>query len=120
MRYASTVIKGFGRGKTLGFPTFNLVIPNGFDFEFGIYAAWVWIDGEKYQGAMHYGPIPTFDLEKPSLEIFLLNYSKNEPVAQLEFEIVEFIRGIIKFSQPTELQNRIKEDIDEVRTILKQ
>lgn len=42
-RYTTPIVSGHGRGKLLGYPTFNLVIPEDFDAAHGIYACWVWL-----------------------------------------------------------------------------
>ena len=41
-----------------------------FDLGNGVYAAWITIAGTKFRGALHFGPIPTFDETKKSLEVF--------------------------------------------------
>src|SRR3989344_5941092 len=74
MKFTTPVIKGHGRGKTLGFPTFNLQIPADLQHKHGIYAGFVWIDKQKYPGAFHFGPIPVFSDSSPHLEVFVLDY----------------------------------------------
>lgn len=117
MKYRSNVVTGHGRGKGLGFPTFNLVVPDQFDFEFGVYSASVWIDEVRYLGALHYGPVPTFDETAPTLEIFVLDYDQDIPIESLQFEIIHRIRDIMRFDSVKELHDRIEQDVAEVRTI---
>jgi len=64
MKFESTQTKGKGRGKLMGFPTINLKIPANFELEDGIYAAKVNIENKVFVGALHYGPVPTFNEEK--------------------------------------------------------
>ena len=118
MKLTSPVISGHGRGKLLGFPTFNLKIPPELSAKHGIYAAWVWIGGQKYQGALHFGPVPTFKNPRPSLEIFLLDYADEEPVHELTFELVSYLRPIEAFASPEALAQQIAEDVSRIRQLL--
>jgi riboflavin kinase/FMN adenylyltransferase len=117
MKYTALVVKGKGRGKLLGFPTFNLEVPRGFDEPFGIYAAWVWIGEEQYSGALHYGPIPTFQEAEPSLEIFVLDYEEEGVVEELVFEVEKYIREIQNFPSQEALHDQIALDVHEVRKL---
>jgi len=119
MKYSVAIIKGEGRGKLLGFPTFNLKIPKNFDAKQGIYACWVKIGGKKYQGALHFGPIPVFNQSKISLEVFLLDYKPtNYPITQLTIELVKFLRPVKSFPSAQALKQQIAEDVDNVRQLL--
>lgn len=115
MKITSRQIKGTGRGKVIGFPTINLDIPSGLSLEDGIYAAWVNIGGKRYKGALHFGPIPTFDEAAKSLEVFLLDAVEEALVGveneTIELDTVKKIRDIIKFDTTQELTGQIKKDI---------
>lgn len=116
MQYQCEIIKGKGRGKSIvKFPTFNLVIPEGFETREGVYACHVWIDGVKYRGAMHYGPTPTFDEKHKVLEIFVLDYKDEQPISQLTFELGPFLRPVATFTDPTKLRAQIALDVQRVR-----
>lgn len=117
MKYSSPVIKGAGRGQGIGYPTFNLQVPQDFNLKPGIYACWVWVEGEQYQGAMHFGPIPTFNEQTPSLEIFVLDYSPHDLVNQLSFEPIKYLRPIKKFSSPQDLSHQITIDVNRIRNL---
>ncbi len=121
MIFTSRQIKGKGRGKLMGFPTINVEIPVNFNEEEGIYAVLVWINEKTYKGAMHFGPVPTFNELSRSLEIFVidakdtdLKLSKNMVIS---FELVEKIRDIISFSSQEELTNQIQKDVEEIRNL---
>ena len=119
MNYKTKQIKGKGRGKLLlGYPTINLEIPERFDEQDGIYAGFVWIDKKKYRGAFHYGPIPTFNENEKSLEVFLIDIKeKDMPFLEnviIEIQLIEKIRDIIKFDKLKDLSRQIKADVQEV------
>lgn len=118
MRYTARVIPGQGRGKTLGFPTFNLQIPDNFMAKPGIYAGYVWVDSHQYLGAFHFGPIPVFSDPDPHLEVFVLEYLSNHPVTSVTFELVKHLRPIRNFASPAALAAQISLDVAQVRATL--
>jgi len=122
MKIISKRIKGSGRGKQLGYPTINLRIPKNFNFLDGVYAVNVSIKGINYQGTLHYGPVPTFNQSKQSLEIHLLNTSDKDlpPLEnkEIKIEIIKKIRKVIKFENKQDLKNQISKDIKKTKKIL--
>jgi riboflavin kinase/FMN adenylyltransferase len=120
--FTSKQIKGKGRGKFLGYPTINMEIPKDFDLATGVYAVWVTINGTRFRGALHWGPIPTFDETKKSLEVFLLGLGDHElSHADLSIIMIEpkiKLRGIIRFPSVDALTQQLERDIASVRKIL--
>jgi drug/metabolite transporter (DMT)-like permease len=116
--YSAEIIKGRGRGKGLGFPTFNLVIPKKFKEKHGIYAAKVWIDKRSYAGALHYGPIPTFHEIKPVLEVNILDYNDGKEIQNIDFEIIRYLRPVKSFSSQKALTAQIANDVAQIRHFL--
>ena len=119
MRYTTTIVKGKGRGqRVVGFPTFNLKIPETFDLPHGVYACTVWFDNKQYAGALHYGPTPTFDDQAPTLEIFVLDYApapKDERPSELIFEPGLRLRPVATFLSASQLHDQIENDIQRIR-----
>ena len=115
--FTSSVIKGKGRGTELGFPTFNLVIPAHFTAPEGIYAADVIINGRQYRGALHWGPIPVFNEDEKSLEIFVLDYPDTDAPRTIRFELKTYLRPIKNFDSPAALTAQIKKDIIHIRRL---
>lgn len=118
MKYTAKVVSGKGRGKSLGFPTFNLRLPQTFNLRHGIYASWVWVKDKKYPGALHYGPVPVFNQKTPTLEVFVINYRASIPITTIDFEPVEYLRPIKNFSSPQALKSQISQDVATVRSLL--
>ena len=118
MIYTSSVKKGYGRGKKMDSPTFNLDVPLLFDYKYGVYAARVWLKGKMFAGALHFGPIPTFDQEEPVIEIFVLDYDGDQLIRNIDFEILKFLRQIRKFANEDELKAQIRDDVVKIRDIL--
>jgi riboflavin kinase / FMN adenylyltransferase len=120
--FTSKQIKGNGRGKFLGYPTINMEIPGDFDLVSGVYAVWVTIAGTRLRGAMHYGPIPTFDQTKKSLEVFLLGLGEHElshaDLSVISVEIKEKLRDVIRFPSVDALTRQMEKDVATVRKVL--
>lgn len=121
MKFLTHQISGKGRGSKIGIPTINLKVPENLTLKSGIYAVWVTIDKHTYQGALHYGPVPTFDQSEDSLEVMLLEakgqFRKLTP-QPVEVEIVKRIRSIKKFAQVTGLLKEVESDIAKAQKIL--
>ncbi len=115
------VVAGAGRGKVLGHPTANIrpcelgkeVIPHG------IYAAAVDLDGVMMPGALHYGPRPTFDEQKSTLELNLFDYNGDLYGRELDVAVIERIRPILSFAGAQELVSQMDEDDRMIKKILK-
>ena len=97
-------------------------VPPNFELEHGIYAVWVTLEALRFKGAMHWGPIPTFDDAAPSLEVFLLGLEgqdlSNTDTSHIEVEVVERLRDIHKYTSVVELTMQMDKDITAVRKIL--
>lgn len=122
-RFTTGQIRGKGRGKLLGFPTINLEVPPGFELAEGIYAAWVTIEGTRFRGALHWGPIPTFDESANSLEIYVIGVGDHElshaDLSAVTIEPVARLRNVGKFATITALTRQIELDTIAVRKNLR-
>lgn len=121
MKFKASQVRGKGRGKLLGFPTINLEIPKHVELLDGIYAVRVYINQVSFIGALHYGPIPTFNETEKTLEVFLIDVDpKNLPeqVAELEIEIIKYLRPVISFDNEQELAKQISKDVEETKKLL--
>lgn len=120
------VAAGAGRGRTLGFPTANLVnIPTLIPGH-GVYAAQVSGEGLDAQAnnarpllaAVHVGPNPTFDEEqRTKVEVHCLDYDGDLYGESLTVHWLDQIRGVEKFADADALALQIKRDIAAVRDL---
>lgn len=119
MKFSSTQVKGKGRGKLLGFPTINLEIPDNFQMPSGIYAVKVFIAGQEFIGALHFGPIPTFKEDEDTLEVFLIDIDPKElpdtSNLEIEIETLKYLRQVINFPNQEELVKQIGKDVEETK-----
>lgn len=123
LKFTSQQVRGDGRGKHLGYPTLNLAIPKQVTLAHGIYAAKVTCNGQSYQGALHFGPVPTFAKSEATLEIYLLNTTEVPKTVltgkiPVHVEVVARLREIIRFDSKTQLVAQISNDVHAVQSLL--
>jgi len=111
-RLHGQVVKGDRRGKELGFPTANLeteaeqALPAD-----GVYTSRAFIDAQAYPAMTNIGLHPTFGSDKRLVEVYLMDYRGDLYGRELAVEIIERLRGEIKFDTPEELKKQIAEDV---------
>lgn len=114
-RIRGRVEEGDQRGRTLGFPTANLVDCPVLVPGFGVYAGWVILSGVRVQAAIHVGPNPTFGVDVPKIEVHLLDWNRDLYGQWLEVEFSGRVRGIQTFESAEALKEQLHRDLDEVR-----
>jgi len=115
------VIHGDGRGHRINLPTANIEVPPGkVPPANGIYASWVWWDGQKYRAATNVGVRPTFtpDLPLPIIEAHLLDFDHDLYGQQVKLEFVEYLRPEEKYASVDALVEQIQADIARTAEIL--
>lgn len=116
------VVDGDRRGRELGFPTANVVVPPEICLPAdGIYAAWYHRpDGRAHPAAVSLGRRPTFydDAEGSLLEAHLLDWEGDlyGEVARVGF--VERLRDEERFESVDALVAQMRRDCDEARRVL--
>ncbi|MDR3626825.1 MAG: bifunctional riboflavin kinase/FAD synthetase [Ignavibacteriaceae bacterium] len=107
------VIKGDGRGRTLGFPTANVKLDDETKLlpALGIYAVEIIIGGGRHFGLMSIGKRPTFYNDGYiTNEVYIFDFDKDIYGNNVTVNILERIRGEEKFSSPDELINQMNKD----------
>jgi riboflavin kinase/FMN adenylyltransferase len=111
-RLHGRVARGDKRGAELGFPTANLetgaeqALPTD-----GVYISRAFIDARAYPAMTNIGTNPTFGGDKRLVEVYLMDYRGDLYGRELAVEIIERLRGEIKFDSPEELKKQITEDV---------
>ena len=114
--FSSRVIDGDKRGRVLGFPTINQIIPEELAMpRFGVYQSVVTVNGEKYKGVTNVGKRPTVGTEKILSETHILDFDRDIYGENVDVRLIKFIRPEKKFSSFDELARQIKSDAKEVR-----
>ncbi len=109
------VIEGNKLGRTIGFPTANLIYPfPKVQIPYGVYSVSVEIEGQIYFGMLNYGTKPTVNKvgAEPILEVNIFNFDKNIYNKQIKINLIEWIREEHKFSSLTDLKSQIEKDLE--------
>lgn len=111
---SGNIIRGDGRGRTIGIPTANLTLdhPKKLIPRNGVYATWLNLEGKKYPAVTNIGTRPTYDGLTVTIETHILNFSKDIYGQGIQLEFISRIRDEKKFASPDELISAIRSDID--------
>lgn len=113
------VVRGDGRGRTIGFPTLNIVLEPGAEPFRGIYAVRVrdaaGKDAVAWQGAGYFGDRPTFGTSRSFLEVYLIGFSGDLYGRTLFVELVDLIRPDRRFDTIADLNAQMHKDCAEAK-----
>ncbi len=104
------VIEGQRRGRTLGFPTANLLTEHEVILGRGVYAVKVQIGNSTHQGIMNIGQRPSFPEAGPSVEVHLFQFNEDIYGKQLKIFFIQKIRDEVKFDSVDSLKEQIHQD----------
>ena len=110
-----TVVRGRGRGRTLGFPTANLDLHHEALPPHGVYATAVAIGGGARAALTYIGTRPTFEEAdaQPSVEVHVIGLADRELYGrELEVEFIQRLRGDHRFPTPEALVAQMRADRD--------
>lgn len=130
-----TVIRGDGRGETLGFPTANLAPPTDkVTPALGIYAGFARVPPQEFvranswetpgrpagtgQAAVSVGTRPTFGPGQLLIEAHLIDVSVDLYGAEIDLYFVERLRDELKFDSVEALIRQMHADVEQARAIL--
>jgi riboflavin kinase/FMN adenylyltransferase len=112
------VVSGDGRGRSIGFPTANVlpdteaVVPAR-----GVYAGFVRVGGKEYAACTNVGVAPTFGRAESRVEAHLLDFEGDLYGRVVDVGFVERIREERRFSGVDELVRQIRRDVEEARIV---
>jgi riboflavin kinase/FMN adenylyltransferase len=119
------VVHGRALGRTIGFPTANLILFNEQLPPNGVYAVRTTSPAaangtRRFDGVANLGVRPTFAQAPgvPSLEVHLFDFAGDIYGEHLEVEFVTFLRPEKKFDSPGQLKEQIAIDANQARTLL--
>ena len=113
------VVKGAGRGASLGFPTANLQVAEDLAVpRDGIYATWATISGRRFMAAASIGVRPTFDEVDRTVEAYMLEFDDDVYGQEVRLDFVERLRDEVKYETVGELQAQVELDVTETRRVL--
>lgn len=96
-------------GRKIGFPTLNFNVGRfGECHRHGVYKCAVFIGGKAYAGALHFGSAPH---HAETLEIHVLNFSKNLYGQWVSFSVGKKIRNVRHFKNIDALKKQLQKDV---------
>jgi riboflavin kinase/FMN adenylyltransferase len=101
-------------GRTLGFPTANILTdyPHKLIPSNGIYAVKVHAGGNSFNGVLNIGVRPTVNSNnRRSVEVYILNFEKEIYDEKISVELLSYLREEKKFGSIDELKQEIQNDI---------
>lgn len=106
------VIKGDGRGKTLGIPTVNVSLQNDKSFlRSGVYHTKIEINGKRYTGITNVGVCPTFSERDRHTETFILGFCDTVYGESVKISFLDYLREEKKFDNKDALLEQIEKDL---------
>jgi riboflavin kinase / FMN adenylyltransferase len=121
-RIDGRVEHGDKRGRDLGFPTANVALEGLHLPRFGVYAVTVDVlDGPhagRWRGAASIGERPTFGVNRPNLEVYLMDFGGDLYGAEVSVALVGFLRPEARFERIEALIEQMHADVAEARARL--
>ena len=118
--FEGMVVKGDQIGRTIGFPTANIEVPNEIQIPGdGIYACMVDIEGKKFRGALSIGNRPVIKNDPArKIEVFILDFDKNIYDIEIEISVIKKIRNQEFYDSIDIMKTQIKKDIININEVL--
>jgi riboflavin kinase / FMN adenylyltransferase len=123
LRIDAVVEHGDARGRTMGFPTANMHLEDGYRLAYGVYAVRVGImrDGQVeawHDAVANFGIRPMYRIARPLLEAHLLELDGDLYGRILRVEFVAFLRPEASFVDLDALISQIHADARRAQEIL--
>lgn len=115
------VIEGNKLGRTIGFPTANIFIEDQDKLipKNGVYAVYVYIEGERYKGMLNIGVRPTINNDKRrTIEVHIFDFNEDIYGKTVRLELIAFMRDEVKFEGLDALILQLKQDEINSRALL--
>ncbi len=117
------VVPGDSIGRTIGFPTANLELPEKQKLlpPNAIYAVWVHYEGERFGGMLYMGNRPSLkNRDNQTIEVNIFDFQNDIYGEWLHLELVAFLRKDIRFHDLSELQTQLAQDEQSARKALEE
>ena len=111
--FLSGIVKeGKQLGRTIGFPTANLIIEENYKLipKNGVYIVKSMLHDNTVYGIMNIGTNPTVNGEKQSIEVYYLDFDLNLYNQKIKISILKYIRAEEKFESLALLQQQLEKD----------
>ncbi len=114
--FTAPVVHGDERGRTIGFPTVNQPYPDELIRpRFGVYRAIFTVDGKSYDAVVNFGVRPTYPLDCPLAETYILDFHETLYDRTARVAFAEFYRPERPFESLAALREQIARNVEQVR-----
>ncbi len=111
----STVVHGRHVGRSLSFPTANLILDlDKTPLKEGVYYTSCLIDGKRYKAITNFGPCPTFGINNVTIETHLIDFCGDLYGKKIKVVFNRRLRDTIKFKNIEDLIEQLKKDVEAV------
>lgn len=109
------VIKGKTIGRTIGFPTANLVLPKEkTPIKQGVYKTYVILNEKKYPSITNVGNQPTVGGKENIIETHIKGFSGDLYDKNITVYFTDFLREIVKFKNIEDLKKQLEKDMEKL------
>lgn len=114
------VVSGYQVGRKIGFPTANLQVTDSDKLvpADGVYAVYVWVEGQRYKGMLNIGHRPTLDNGAKSIEVNILHFNSDIYGKPIRLSFVHYLRPELKFDTIDELVVQMHKDEEVTESLL--
>lgn len=122
--FRGVVVMGDQRGREMGFPTANLLVPESMAVPAdGIYAGWMDVpegpDAGRHAAAISVGTNPTFDGVQHRVEANVIGRTDLQLYGlEVAVEFTAWIRGQVRYTGVADLVTQIRLDVARIREVL--
>lgn len=110
--YSLRVENGDHRGRTIGFPTINQLLPPELARpRFGVYVSEVLLKGKWYRAVTNIGIRPTYQIAHPQFETFIVGFQGDLYGEEISLRLRQFTRPETRFSSLEALKTAIESDL---------
>ena len=110
--FSGKVIEGNKLGRTIGYPTANLLIENESKLvpSNGVYTVNILLKNKIFKGMMNIGMRPTVNGKMRTIEVNIFDFDEDIYGQELKITIKKFLRSEIKFEGLDELKSQLSTD----------
>lgn len=112
------VVQGDQLGRTIGYPTANISVPDGKALPMGVYAVTVETEAGRFLGMANVGFRPTVGGTTRRFEVYLLDFEGDLYGQELQVKFYAWLRGEQKFAGLDALKAQLARDVEATRVAL--
>ena len=112
-----TVQEGQKRGRSIGYPTANIMVADKKALPNGVFAVEIESSHGRHYGMANVGARPSFEEKPPSLEVHVFDFSGNLYNQNVTVHFKDFLRSQIKFAGIEEVKAQLVQDEFKARQV---